>query len=652
MVLGVLSVLSIGAGSTLSKKLPSAGSISVPSLEQIDLLRILGHATIILAALGVLILAVHVACHLNRRGRLTKKITNTIEVSTPKVFERCRHVLTSSLKRVLQVKTDHTSAQNLQEQKRKFCREEQAHLHRIQLRNEFRLNASNIKLTDAFTEVWPSIAPPDDLRPPPEGAPGAQPTIWDHIDRTRSHPGMGIFISGSLGSGKTTLLLHVMLEYLRRINDGKDINQRLFRQHLPVYIKLKHLHLPDNADHRSLPSVLAQAAIKTLDPTAFHSETELAEMLRHELSCSACILLLDGLDEISNPEERKRIGTWLARQFNCSLWRGNLFILSAIAGAVDMNWFPDIKHLHIQPLPPSSVRDLIQKLQLHRQKDSQPQAAFPASLQERASQVTDEFFATVWNNIDLAPLSRTPLRLMHACLLHAERPEDKSIDHHFYRETHLTSLTRWKSKGAPDKKIEDLCVTPEITIHRSIIGAVAHHLHSQPLPPGAAEGHWPSLDTPQLLAIATPFLDELEIAPGQRETYLRDLAWQTDLIKHTVDARLWYLPGKTFQEFICADHWVHAPSSLPPDWHPLVADPIWQGPLRHYLKLAKAPSELIDIVQLHGGDLGAKLLADHNNQNVLILQQPPGPAPLPVHAPPAPSPSAPGTPPPNLTHPM
>jgi len=118
-----------------------------------------------------------------------------------------------------------------------------------------------------------------------------------------------LLVIGDPGAGKTTLLKYYALCCLQ------DKQDRLFGDAAPVrafYLPLRELKLDDSRQYRTLPEQLAlwsSARANAIDASVFDG------WLRNT-GGSKSLVLLDGLDEISDLELRKSACAWIDNQYN------------------------------------------------------------------------------------------------------------------------------------------------------------------------------------------------------------------------------------------------------------------------------------------------------------------------------------------------
>src|SRR5262249_54143874 len=150
-------------------------------------------------------------------------------------------------------------------------------------------------------------------------------SIWQHIRTHRR--GFGIGIIGPPGCGKTTLLQHVLLAYAAH----KQYSHRL-RARIPFFIQLRKL-----TDIVTKDSAIdcADAIQHLMGSDRRYSEIAGSlpkKWVKRKLSSGACVLLLDGLDEVAELDLRKTVSSWLDQTLSSRRYRKNLFIVSARPG--------------------------------------------------------------------------------------------------------------------------------------------------------------------------------------------------------------------------------------------------------------------------------------------------------------------------------
>jgi hypothetical protein len=107
-------------------------------------------------------------------------------------------------------------------------------------------------------------------------------------------------VIGAPGSGKTTLLRHTARSVCR---DRRDRNRTV-----PILLYLRdHVETIVSTPDITLPALVRGTLGR-------YAETEPPGWFEQRLAAGVCVVLLDGLDEVSRPEERRIVAGWVERQ--------------------------------------------------------------------------------------------------------------------------------------------------------------------------------------------------------------------------------------------------------------------------------------------------------------------------------------------------
>ncbi len=128
-----------------------------------------------------------------------------------------------------------------------------------------------------------------------------------------------LLVIGDPGAGKTTLLKYYALcaledDHYTRLGFTKPVNV--------FYLPLRELVRDKDGDYKSLPANLANWAKK-------HHQTIAADVFTDWLNNGSSLVLLDGLDEISNTAERKEVCKWI--DFACAGFSKAYYVVTSRA---------------------------------------------------------------------------------------------------------------------------------------------------------------------------------------------------------------------------------------------------------------------------------------------------------------------------------
>ncbi|MBB5916847.1 energy-coupling factor transporter ATP-binding protein EcfA2 [Nocardia transvalensis] len=137
-------------------------------------------------------------------------------------------------------------------------------------------------------------------------------------DRGRRNPGRLLVVLGVPGVGKTTLLRHMAREW-----SNKTVLARV-RQDIPILITLRECS-PRVFDDPNRDISIVSSEVTELD----------VEWLKIKLRRGRCRILLDGVDEIVDVEERQKIFRWITVQRR--RYRHNDFMVTCRPGEYDKN---------------------------------------------------------------------------------------------------------------------------------------------------------------------------------------------------------------------------------------------------------------------------------------------------------------------------
>ncbi|WP_329253856.1 SAV_2336 family protein [Actinoallomurus sp. NBC_01490] len=270
------------------------------------------------------------------------------------------------------------------------------------------------RVQDVFVDTFPTENPPD---------PTATPRL-SFANCVHSGRPAALTIVGSTGSGKTTLLKYAALEVCRANTTRR----------IPVFLYLRdHVAEIVSGIDNGLPTLLRNA-VGSL------AERMPEGWLERHLGEGQCVVLLDGLDEVTDDREREAVRTWIERQI--AWYQGNQYIITSRPGnfsapiARSDTWL-------LEPFGDEQIAEFVHKWYraiAHGEPD--------ISL---AGEASEDLLRRLRTNPPLLRLATDPLHLIMIINVHRYRGAlpDSSFD--LYREIVDVALRREEAKGIPSR---------------------------------------------------------------------------------------------------------------------------------------------------------------------------------------------------------
>ncbi|MFJ9032676.1 NACHT domain-containing protein [Streptomyces sp. NPDC102274] len=341
-----------------------------------------------------------------------------------------------------------------------------------------------------------------------------------------------VLLLGGPGTGKSSLLRQVLITLAKR-GTAPDITE------IPIYVSAVDL----TSEGLSFAEQLAAAVRHELSGRAVPS-LPTDSFSRPPRPASRWLVLLDGLDEITDVRQRRRLAQLLG-EYRSELYR---FVLTSRPlpsdelGQLESDPQWRSRSYELLPFDPGQLRDFAERWM--RTAD-----LGPGRLPEPALAV-NAFMAQVARP-PLATLARTPLIATILCQLHAARPEQALPRDRYGIYYSFVDLLRERLLQALDPQSHDVLHEIMSTLRRV---AVEHH----------ADGVFPDLLT--AVRNATEDLCPSEMRYPDWDAWRREVLRRTGLV--AAHGETYTFVHQTIGEFLAAQHTADAPE---------LSEPIYRG---------------------------------------------------------------------------
>jgi NACHT domain len=288
-----------------------------------------------------------------------------------------------------------------------FCYEHRdLDLRGMSTQGEYTLDLEDV-LVELRIDPKPAYkASPDPLRLPEKLRTESQ-TIWDYL-RAKPLRGQHLAILGAPGSGKTTLLRHIGLTMLRyrHMRRPKGLTRKL-----PVllFIRDHSTAIKDNP-HYDLNDAIRNHTLKWQHKMPLN-------WIERRLKRGHCLVLLDGLDEVADPETRQYIVKWVREQLVA--YGRNRFILTSRPFGYSSNPISGLNVLEVQPFTWEQITQFVEHWYLTNEIKSAIRN--DPGVRMKSQESASDLLRRLRGNAAIFALSPNPLLLTMIATVHRYR---------------------------------------------------------------------------------------------------------------------------------------------------------------------------------------------------------------------------------------
>ena len=396
---------------------------------------------------------------------------------------------------------------------------------------------------------------------------GSRP-IWDFMrSNLLSRPEDGVTplaIIGAPGCGKTTLLRHVALTFA----NNRQRHHRL-RSRTPILLLLRE-HIP-TITQETPPSLAKLAQDHFSNSNDYSTLNPPPNWFKKQLERGKCVVLLDGLDEVADIKERKRVSHWVDIQIRN--YSRCPFILTARPLGYRDAKLDGAKILDVQPFSPEQVRKFVEGWCLG-DKEQETDKRADDSKCERAPNAANDLLQQIHQSPTLSALAASPLLLTMITIVYSSQGTLPRNRVGLYRTICEVLLQR---RREPEELPGTLTVPQKFSVLRTLAAHMTK-LRIGDIMPEAANR-----------VIAAP-LKRMKVGDDKVEEFLHRVL-DSGILQEREAGRLSFM-HRTVQEYLTAVHWQQEKTGES-RWGELVDDSWWHETLLLYAAQGDA-SRLIE----------------------------------------------------------
>ena len=278
----------------------------------------------------------------------------------------------------------------------------------------FRIGLPVLDLEEVFVSLQVATEIPDNIPGAmiPANRKARSQEIWEFLRQSTQKKFQAyrrLAVIGPPGSGKTTLLKHLTLTYAKQRH-----RQYQAPKFIPVLLYLRdirHRLVPEESP--SLPELIREHITNLPAPDPLNPPPNWIE---DQLKVGNCLVMLDGLDEVADVDERERVSYWVNRQM--AVYRRTSFILTSRPHGYRSAPIEQVGTvLEVLPFNSEQVKQFIHNWYLQTEIMSRAGRDTP-KVHLEARENADDLIERIQNNRAIADMAKNPLLVTMIATVH------------------------------------------------------------------------------------------------------------------------------------------------------------------------------------------------------------------------------------------
>jgi len=356
----------------------------------------------------------------------------------------------------------------------------------------------------------------------PDELPKGSHVVWDYL-KSRGQSGTRLVILGAPGSGKTTLLKNIALVLA---SGRKPKQNNRMGNKLPILLFLReYTEAIISRPNVLLPEIIQMSLEK-------YQIVPPPKWFERYLQTGSCIIMLDGLDEVADPNTRRNVVAWVDKQMVS--YPNSHFLITSRPFGYRENQLNGVSVLEVLPFNIRQVKQFIDNWYLANELQSYQKD--DEGVRIKARDGADDLFTRLRKTPILLDLAVNPLLLTMIATVHRYRSSLPGRRVELYKE--ICEVFLGKRQGARGL---ELPLTP--AQKQSVLQPLAYHM---------MRNHIREIDKRSALLV---FAERLNLVSPQNtvEEFLQMIENSSGLLIERENG-VYGFAHKTFQEYLASVH--------------------------------------------------------------------------------------------------